>query len=117
MASPEFRKYSEDVIKNCRALGAALTSKGEKLITGGTDNHLIVWDVRPHDLTGSKVDKILDLMHITANKNSVIGDKSAMNPGGIRLGTGALTTRGFDEHDMETVAGFLLSAVRIAKRI
>ena len=64
------------MIKNAKALSSALIEKGEKLVTDGTDCHLILWDVRPHGLTGSKVDKVLDVMHITANKNSVVGDKS-----------------------------------------
>ena len=76
VATPEFKEYSEQVVKNARALASALVEKGEKLITDGTDCHLLLWDVRPHGLTGSKVDKVLDVMHITANKNSVVGDKS-----------------------------------------
>ena len=75
--------------------------KGEKLITSGTENHLIMWDIRPHGITGAKVDKVFDEMHITANKNSVVGDTSALNPGGIRLGTPAITTRGMKEEHME----------------
>ena len=85
--------------------------KGEKLISNGTVNHLVMWDLRPHGLTGSKVEKVLDLMHITTNKNSIVGDKSAITPGGIRLGTPALTTRGMMEADMMTVANFLTRAV------
>ena len=76
VATPEFKAYCEQVIKNAKALASALMEKGEKLITGGTDCHLILWDVRPHGLTGSKVDKVLDVMHVTTNKNSVVGDKS-----------------------------------------
>lgn len=76
-----------------------------------------MWDLRPHGLTGSKVEKILDLMHITTNKNSVVGDKSAVTPGGIRLGTPALTTRGMNEEDMKVVAGFLVRAVALSLAI
>lgn len=76
VASDEFREYSKQIISNCRALGAALSTKGEKFITGGTDNHLLMWDIRPHDLTGSKVEKVLDKIHITTNKNALVGDKS-----------------------------------------
>ena len=64
------------MIKNSQALAAELVARGEKLISGGTDNHLVLWDVRPHDLTGSKVQHVLDAIHITTNKNSVVGDKS-----------------------------------------
>jgi glycine hydroxymethyltransferase len=98
-------------------LAAALIAKGEKLICDGTDTHLVMWDLRPHGLTGSKVEKILDLAHITTNKNSVVGDKSALTPGGIRLGTPALTTRGMLEADMELVADFLHRTIVIALRI
>ena len=76
VATPELAEYSAQVIKNARAIGDALMAAGEKIITSGTDTHLVMWDVRPHDLTGSKVDKVLDCMHITTNKNSVVGDKS-----------------------------------------
>jgi len=90
---------------------------GEALITNGTDNHLVMWDVRPHDLTGSKVDKVLDWMHISCNKNSVVGDKSAVTPGGIRVGSPAITTRGMKEPEMARIVTYLLKAVEIAKRI
>lgn len=73
-----------------------------------------MWDLRPHGLTGSKVEKVLDMMHITTNKNSVVGDKSAVTPGGIRLGTPALTTRGMNEDDMKIVADFLVKSIKIS---
>ena len=117
VATPEFATYSKQVISNARALAAAMMEKGEKLITDGTDTHLVMWDLRPHGLTGSKVEKILDLMHMTTNKNSVVGDKSALTPGGIRLGTPALTTRGMLEDDMVTVAGFLHRGILLALKI
>lgn len=84
------------------------------MICSGTINHIVMWDLRPHGLTGSKVDKVLDMMHITANKNSVVGDKSAVTPGGIRLGTPALTTRGMLEDDMKVIAKFLVKALEIS---
>lgn len=92
-------------------------SKGEAIWSNGTDCHMVLWDVRPHDLTGSKVDKVLEAISMTVNKNSLVGDKSAVNPGGIRLGTGALTTRGFGEADMQRVAEWCLVAISISKRI
>lgn len=115
--TPEFLAYSKQVVANTKALGDALVAQGEKLITGGSINHLLMWDLRQHGITGSKVEKLLDVMHITTNKNSVVGDKSAVNPGGIRLGTGALTTRGMVEADMERIAGYLIKSVAITKRI
>ena len=112
-----FRQYARQIVANARALAEALGKSGEKFITGGTDNHLLMWDVRIHDLTGSKVDKVLDKVHITTNKNSLVGDKSPINPGGVRLGTPAVTTRGMKEPEMEIIAQFLLRALAIAKRI
>lgn len=94
-----------------------MIANGEKLICNGTINHLVMWDLRPHGLTGSKVEKVLDMMHITTNKNSIVGDKSAVTPGGIRLGTPALTTRGMMEADMVTVANFLTRAVALSLRV
>lgn len=76
VATPEFKSYSTQVIANARAIATGLMDAGERIITSGTDTHLVMWDVRPHDLTGSKVDKVLDCMDITTNKNSVVGDKS-----------------------------------------
>lgn len=77
-------------------------------------NHLVLWDLRPIGLTGSKIEKICDLAHITLNKNSVPGDKSATVPGGVRVGTNALTSRSMKEPEMEVVAEFLHRAVQIA---
>lgn len=113
----DFRAYSTQVVKNGSALAKGLMERGEKLITNGTVNHLVMWDVRPHGLTGSKVEKVMDMMHMTANKNSVVGDKSAVTPGGIRLGTPALTTRGMMEADMDKVAEFCLKAIAISIRV
>lgn len=76
-------------------------------MTNGTDNHLLLLDVRPHGLTGSKLEKACDEVHITLNKNTIIGDKSAVTPGGVRIGTPAVTTRGYKENDMVNVAEFL----------
>lgn len=87
--------------KNAKALAEELMNRGHKLITNGTDNHLLLLDVRPHGLTGSKLEKACDAVHITLNKNTIIGDKSAMTPGGVRIGTPAVTTRGYLENDMK----------------
>jgi len=76
-------------------------------VTDGTDNHIILWNVRAMNLTGSKVEQACNHTNVTLNKNTIAGDKSAANPGGIRLGTPASTTRGYMEGDMKTVAEFL----------
>ena len=115
--SEEFKEYSKQVIKNSQALCNYMIEKGEKFITNGSENHLSMWDLRPHGVTGSKLDKVLDMMHITANKNSLVGDKSAVNPGGVRLGTCAITTRGMKEEDMKVVGDFLLKALELTLEI
>lgn len=117
VASPEWRVYAKQVKANAKALAAALTEGGEVLVSGGTDNHLLLWNLRPHGITGSKVEKLLDMAHITANKNTIVGDKSAQAPYGIRLGTPALTTRGFTEGDFKSVSSFLIRSVNLAKEV
>jgi glycine hydroxymethyltransferase len=112
--SPEYREYAKAVIANAKALARGLTKRGHVLATGGTDNHLMLWDVRPMGLTGSKVEKVLELASITTNKNSIPGDTSAINPGGVRLGTPALTSRGMDEKDFDCVAEFLHRGSQLA---
>ena len=113
VATPEFKQYCVQIKKNAKALAQALMDKGYTICTGGTDNHLILWDVRPLGLTGSKIEKVCDLINISLNKNTVHGDKSAQSPGGVRIGTPALTTRGLKEADFQKVAGFLDRAVKI----
>jgi len=115
--TPEFVEYSRQVIKNSQALGQALVNRGYTLVTGGTDNHLVLWDVRPQHLTGNKLEKLYELVSISVNKNSVYGDSSALAPGGVRLGTPAMTTRGLGEKDMETIAEFLHRGVQIALQV
>ncbi|KAJ9451892.1 Serine hydroxymethyltransferase 2 [Diplonema papillatum] len=112
--SPQFRGYTAQVVANAKALAKELIRLGYTLVSGGTDNHLLLMDMRPKGLTGSKVQVIMDAVAITLNKNSIVGDKSAMNPGGIRLGTPALTSRGFVEADFIQVAQFLDRAITTA---
>jgi len=112
----EFRAYSRQVKANAKALGQALVELGHKLVTDGTDNHLLLWNLRPMDITGSKVEKLCEKAEITVNKNSVVGDKSAASPSGIRLGSPALTSRGLKEEDFRKVATFLHDAVTISKQ-
>jgi len=117
VATPEFKNYSKDVVLNCKALAAELMGKGHKLATDGTDNHLILWDVRPHGLTGSKIEKVCEAASISLNRNAVPGDLSALSPGGARIGTPAMTTRGCDAKDWARIAGFLDRACQIAIQI
>lgn len=115
--SPEFKEYTIQVRKNAQTLADRLIKHGYKLVTGGTDNHCILWDLRPLGLTGSKLEKLCDVVNITLNKNSVPGDTSALSPGGVRLGTPALTSRGFKHDDFTKVADLLHQAVLIAMEI
>ncbi|XP_040173660.1 serine hydroxymethyltransferase isoform X2 [Anopheles arabiensis] len=115
--SPEFRAYQEQVIKNARALCAGLLEKGYSVATGGTDVHLVLVDLRPVAITGARAEYILEEISIACNKNTVPGDKSALNPSGIRLGTPALTTRGLFEKDMQQVVEFIDRGLRLSKEI
>ncbi|CAG2182382.1 unnamed protein product, partial [Oppiella nova] len=90
-ASPEFVEYQKQVVSNAKTLATSLQSKGYKCVTGGTDNHLVWVDLRPKGLNGARAERILEEISIACNKNTVPGDKSALNPSGIRLGTPALT--------------------------
>ena len=112
-----YKAYALQVQANARALGAKLMEHGYTLVTGGTDNHLVLWDLRPQGLTGSKLEKACDAVHITLNKNSVPGDRSAVSPGGVRVGAPGCTTRGMSEADFEKIAEFLHRAVQISLEI
>merc|ERR1719436_226840 len=115
--TPAFKEYSQKVVENCKTLAATLVEKGHKLATDGTDNHLILLDVRPHSLTGSKVEKVCEAASISLNKNTVPGDQSALSPGGVRVGAPAMTTRGCTAEDFKTIAGFLSRCVEISVKI
>mmetsp|Transcript_21264 Transcript_21264/g.29817 ORF Transcript_21264/g.29817 Transcript_21264/m.29817 type:complete len:542 (+) Transcript_21264:41-1666(+) len=108
----EFKKYARDVILNAKALANGLMKRGHTIATGGTDNHLMLWDVR--GLGGNKLEKVLEMVSITTNKNSLPGDVSAINPGGVRLGTPALTSRGLKEEDFDDVAEYLDQGYQLA---
>jgi glycine hydroxymethyltransferase len=116
-ASPEFKAYAKQVVANARALGKVITDAGYKLVTGGTDNHLVLWDLRPTGVSGAKMEKVCDAAHLTLNKNAVVGDAAAMNPGGVRIGAPAMTSRGLVEADFEQIARFLLEALEVAKEV
>ena len=103
-----FTEYAKQIIKNAKALADKLVSFGFKIISGGTDNHLMLIDLRNKNITGKAAQEALDLVGITCNKNAVpFDDKSPLVTSGIRLGTPALTTRGMKENDMEIIAEFI----------
>ena len=110
--SDEYKAYQAQVVKNASTLAAALQERGFKIVSDGTDNHLMLVDLQNLDLTGKEVEKLLDSVHITCNKNTVPNDpKSPFVTSGIRLGTPAITTRGAKEEDMITIADAIKAAV------
>jgi len=115
--TPEFAEYSRKVITNCQALAATLMEKGHKVATNGTDNHLLMWDLRPHGLTGGKVEKVCEAASISLNRNTVHGDVSALSPGGVRIGSPAMTTRGCTEDDFALIGNFLDRCCQIALKV
>ena len=110
--SDEFKEYGKNIVKNAAALAAALKERGFDLVSGGTDNHLMLVDLQNLELTGKEVEKLLDSVNITCNKNAVPNDpKSPFVTSGIRLGTAAITSRGFKEDDMVVIADAIKAAV------
>jgi glycine hydroxymethyltransferase len=106
--SEDFRAYGKQVISNAQAMAKAFVAKGYNLISNGTDNHLMLIDLRNKNITGKKAQETLDKAHITLNKNSVpFDDKSPFVTSGIRVGVPAVTTRGMKEKDMEAVVSMI----------
>lgn len=102
---PSFKEYQQGVVDNAQALCSGLQKRDVKIVSGGTDNHLMLVDLTTYDLTGKAVEKLLDEAHITANKNTIPNDpKSPFVTSGIRLGTPAATSRGLKTEDMDQVA-------------
>ncbi|KAL6179550.1 hypothetical protein ACLB2K_051064 [Fragaria x ananassa] len=113
VASPEYKAYMKQVKKNAQSLANALLRRKCRLVTGGTDNHLLLWDLTALGITGKNYEKVCEICHITLNKSAIFGDNGAFSPGGVRIGTPAMTTRGCVESDFETIADFLLRAAQI----
>lgn len=110
--SPDFKQYQGQIVRNSRSLSAALAKLGFRIVTGGTDNHLFMMDLRPKSVTGKEASEILDQVHITVNKNLIPFDpESPMVTSGIRIGTPSLTTRGMKEAQMELVAQWIDQAI------
>merc|ERR1711881_153514 len=115
--TPDFVEYSKNVKANAATLAEALMAKGHKLATDGTDNHLVLWDLRPHGLTGSKVEKVCECASISLNRNAVHGDASALSPGGVRIGAPAMTTRGCTTTEFKQIAEFLHRVLQISLQV
>jgi glycine hydroxymethyltransferase len=121
--SNEFRSYQEAVLLNAKAFAKRLGDPKEKgglgytIVSGGTDNHLVLVDLKPQGVDGARVERVLELVGVASNKNTVPGDKSALKPGGLRMGTPAMTTRGFQAEDFVRVADVVNRAVTITQRL
>lgn len=102
---------------NAKALAEGLMKRGHKLMTNGTSNHLLLWDLRPKKVSGNKMEKLCEAVHITVNKNSIAGDKSGVVSGGVRIGTPAMTTRGCSIKDMDKIAELLDKTTNLAIEI
>ena len=109
---PEFKEYARKIVENAQALAAALQQRGVKLVSGGTDNHLMLIDLRDEECTGKDLEQRLDSVHITANKNTVPGEtRSPFVTSGVRLGTPAVTTRGMGEAEMKVIADCIADCI------
>ncbi|MBQ5746621.1 MAG: serine hydroxymethyltransferase, partial [Clostridia bacterium] len=111
--SDSFKEYQKNIVSNCAVFADAMMKKGFNLVSGGTDNHLMLVDLRNMGITGKELEKRLDEVYITANKNAIPGDpESPFVTSGVRLGTAAVTSRGFTNEDMKEVAELIYMTVR-----
>jgi glycine hydroxymethyltransferase len=115
--SPQYKDYMLLVRDNARMLAKSLLKYGYNIMTNGTDNHIILIDLRETGISGSKFERICDYVNISINKNSVFGDKSALSPGGIRIGTSAITTRGMIPENMDRIGNYIHELILISKLI
>eukprot|EP01067_Filipodium_phascolosomae_P001544 Filipodium_phascolosomae@DN2010_c0_g1_i1.p1 len=115
--TPEYKEYQTQVLRNSQALAAELMARDFKIVSGGTDNHLCLIDLRNKGLSGSKVEKICDALSITLNRNTIPADVSALNPNGVRVGAPAMTSRGLVEADFKEIARFIDEGIQVAQEI
>ncbi|KIW05673.1 uncharacterized protein PV09_03536 [Verruconis gallopava] len=121
--TPEFKEYQQTVLLNAKALAERLGNPKESgglgydIVSGGTDNHLVLVDLKSKGVDGARVERVLELAGVASNKNTVPGDKSAMKPGGLRMGTPAMTTRGFQPEDFKRVADIVHRAVSLTQQL
>ncbi|KAL1873884.1 Serine hydroxymethyltransferase, cytosolic [Diaporthe australafricana] len=115
--TPDFKAYQQQVVDNAKALENKFKSLGHKLVSDGTDSHMVLVDLRPVSLDGARVEAVLEQINIACNKNSIPGDKSALTPCGIRIGTPAMTSRGFGVADFERVGAYIDDAIKICKEV
>jgi glycine hydroxymethyltransferase len=115
--TPEFKQYQEQVIKNAKSLEHEFKGLGYTLVTGGTDNHMVLLDLKPQALDGARVEAVLEQVNIACNKNTTPADKSALTPTGIRIGAPAMTSRGMGEDDFKRIANYIDSCIKICKEV
>jgi glycine hydroxymethyltransferase len=115
--TPEFKLYQQQVVKNAKALEEEFKRLGHKLVTDGTDNHMVLLDLKPHGIDGARLEAVLEQINIACNKNTTPQDKSALSPMGIRIGAPAMTSRGFGEEDFKRVARYFDTSIALTKKI
>ena len=115
--SPEFKAYQEQVVANAKALENTFKTLGHKLVADGTDSHMVLLDLRQYNLDGARIEAVLEQVNIACNKNTVPGDKSALTPFGIRIGTPAMTSRGLGTKEFERIAKYIDESVKLCKEV
>ncbi|SCW00075.1 LAFE_0B08900g1_1 [Lachancea fermentati] len=115
--TPEFREYQEQVLKNAKVLEQEFNKLGYRLVSDGTDSHMVLVSLREKGVDGARVEYVCEKMNIALNKNSIPGDKSALVPGGVRIGAPAMTTRGLGEQDFAKIVEYIDKAVQIASAV
>ena len=109
---PDFKKYIQQVINNAKVMSQTIMSRGIDVVTGGTENHIVLVDLRSKNITGKDLEKVLGEINITVNKNSVPNDpKSPFVTSGVRLGTPAITTRGFKEKEVKLISNWICDVI------
>lgn len=115
--TPEFLQYQQQVIKNAKQLEVSFKELGYRLVTNGTDNHMVLLDLKPLGLDGARVESVLDQVNIACNKNTTPGDKSALTPCGIRIGAPAMTSRAMGEKDFARIASYIDQCIKLAAKV
>jgi glycine hydroxymethyltransferase len=115
--SDDFKLYQQQVVKNAKALEVRFKELGHTLVTDGTDNHMVLLDLKPHGIDGARLEFVLEQINIACNKNTTPADKSALSPMGIRIGAPAMTSRGMGEDDFKRIANYFDTSINIVKEI
>jgi glycine hydroxymethyltransferase len=115
--TPDFKLYQQQVVKNAAALADEFIKLGQTLVTGGTDNHMVLLDLKPRGVDGARLEATLEQVNIACNKNTTPQDKSALSPNGIRVGAPAMTSRGMGEDDFRRIANYFDRCIKLAKQI